>query len=404
MSTGAGDIATMIYNPATLSAVHGTSAVFGVTGIVTRGHFKSVEGRSIVGPPVSGNSGGDNSASAPLPNLHVGFDVADGWRAGLSVTSNYGLGTHYNGDWVGRYYTLDAKLLSIVAQPTVSWQATPWLALGAGIMMQYVQTHTTAALDFGTIDAVAFSGAFGGIPGASDGKIRTTMSDLGVGFSVGALIEPWTGTRFGISYRSAMTQKLDGDARFSLGGPVGAGIAGATGGFRTTGVSAKLRLPPQIFVGAQQDLGNGLTIYGDVNWLGWSRLKNLKLVFDNPAQPDVLIKLPWKDSYFFALGASYRVTDRLTLRGGMARDLSPAHGIGVTPEIPDGNAWWVSSGVEYRWSDSVVINAALGATFTENVRVDQKATGPGNAFRGDLSGTVGGAGAMFASLQLTTRF
>ena len=404
MSTGAGDIATMVYNPATLAAESGNSASFGATGIVTRGRFEDPKGQNVLGGPISGGSGGNNWAGAPLPNVHLGFDVGQGLRAGFSLTSHYGLGTFYDDGWVGRYHALDSQLISVAAQPTVAWQATPWLALGAGVLLQYTQTTTTAALDFATIDVLSTGGAFGGIPGADDGRIKSSMSDFAPGFSVGALVEPRPGTRIGVGYRSAMTHDLDGDATFDLGGPVGAGLAAATGGFSDTGVSAKLRLPPQIFAGIQQELGHGVTVYGDLNWLGWSRLDDLTLTFDNPAQPAVPIDLPWKNSIYFAAGMSWEATEKLTIRGGAAYDQSASRDKGATPAIPDGDAIWVSAGMNYQWTDRLSIDSALGATFTEQVNVDLDITDPGNTFRGAFDGSVGDAGAAFASVQLNLEF
>lgn len=405
MSTGAGDMSTMIYNPATLAVESGSAAVIGLTGIITRGRFDDPDGLTALGTPTGGGDGGDNGVAAPLPSLHLGVDLADSLRAGLSITSLYGLGTYYDNGWAGRYHALDSELTSVVVQPTLAWRATPWLALGAGLQVQYVRARTTAAVDFGSIDVALTGGAFGGVPGEDDGKFKATTSDVDVGMSLGLLVWPWEGARIGFGYRSPVTHHLDGNASFGLGGDVGAGVAAATGAFRNTGVSSELRLPPNVYLGVQQELGHGVTVYGDVNWMGWSRLKDLTYTFDNPDQPDAETALPWKDSLFAALGMSWQATERLTLRAGAAWDQTPARGDGAaTPAIPDGDAYWLASGAGYRLTDSMTLDAALGATFTESVDVDLSATMPGNAFRGDFAGQAGDAGAMFASIQLRVEF
>jgi hypothetical protein len=43
-------------------------------------------------------------------------------------------------------------------------------------------------------------------------------------------------------------------------------------------------------------------------------------------------------------------------------------------------------------------------TFTERSDVGLAATDPGNAFKGDLAGGVGGAGAVFTALQIGVAF
>lgn len=404
MSTGVGDPTTMIHNPATLGMDRGRRVFLSGTGIATRGSFDDVSATNALGGPVGGGDGGDNGTAALIPNLFVAGDLSETVRAGLAVTSLYGLGTYYDDGWAGRYHALDSELLSFVVQPTLAWRPAPWLALGAGIQLQYVKAETSAAIDFGALDTIITGGAFGGTPGQDDGEIRTELSGYAVGFSLGAVAEPREGTRIGVGFRAPVTHSLDGDARFRTGGAVGAGVAGVFRAFSATGAKADLRLPASVVVGFQQALGEEVTLFGDVNWLGWSRLGELRQTFDNPNQPDALVDLPWKDSVFITIGASWEVSETLTLRAGAAYDTTPTRDADRTPAIPDGDALWFAGGLRYAWSQDVVVDLAAGVTFTESSDVGLSATDPGNAFKGDLAGRVGGAGAVFAAIQVGMAF
>jgi long-subunit fatty acid transport protein len=58
--------------------------------------------------------------------------------------------------------------------------------------------------------------------------------------------------------------------------------------------------------------------------------------------------------------------------------------------------------VGYRWSDHTDLNFAVSHLFTPHSTVDQVQTGPGNTFRGSLSG-VSNSDATLVSLQVVLR-
>lgn len=403
-TTGAGGIAAMIQNPAALSATSGRSAETGTGVVMPAGEFRGIDSSNLFGAPIGGGDGGGEHVPGVLPSLYIAGDVAEGLRAGLAVTSLYGLSSHYSGDWSGRYQAIDSELISLVVQPTLSWQATPWLALGAGVQLQYVHSRTEVAIDFGAIDAALTGGAFGGVPGEDDGRLEAKIDGLAAGFSLGALVSPAPGTRIGAGFRAPITQSLEGDARFNLGGPVGAGLSALTGAFTSTGASADLRLPAGVFLGVQQRLGSGVTVYADINWAGWSRIDEVALEFDNPAQERAATPLPWDDSIFVALGASWDVDERLTLRAGAAYDQGPARNGGASVAIPDGNSVWAATGLSYRITDTMFLDAAVGAVFTEDVDVVARGSDPGATFRGDFSGRYNDPRAYFGGMGLRIDF
>jgi long-chain fatty acid transport protein len=403
-ATGAGGVGTMLANPATIAASSGSVLESASTVVMQAGSFRDIASENLFGAPNSGGRGAGAHEPSVLPTLHVAGDLSDTLRVGLAVAPLYGLASRYTGDWSGRYHVIDSEVLSVVAQPTIAWRATPWLSVGAGVQLQYLRSETTTAIDFGAIDAALAGGAFGGTPGQDDGRLRSTIDGFAAGFSVGALLTPAPGTRIGVGYRSAVTQPLDGDARFELGGPVGAGLSAATGAFTATGASSDARLPASLQLGVRQELGSGVTVYADINWMGWGRIDELALDFDNPAQERAVTALPWDDSIFVALGASWDVDDRLTLRGGAAYDQGPARDGGAAVAVPDGNSVWLGGGASYRLTGSVILDAALGAAITEDVDVVARASDPGGTFRGDFRGSYEGGRAYFGGLGLRVEF
>ena len=59
--------------------------------------------------------------------------------------------------------------------------------------------------------------------------------------------------------------------------------------------------------------------------------------FENPKQPSVVDPENYRDTSFVALGANYRLTDRLTVRAGTAYDETPTQSRFRDFRVPDGD-------------------------------------------------------------------
>ena len=104
-------------------------------------------------------------------------------------------------------------------------------------------------------------------------------------------------------------------------------------------------------------------------WTEWSSFKELRVEFDNPAQPDSVTEHNWQDSWFLALGATYRPRENLTLRVGVAYDQAPVREAYSTPRIPDGDRTWLSFGVGWTPIPWLSLDAALTHLFVEDTAV-----------------------------------
>jgi long-chain fatty acid transport protein len=404
MTAAAEDTSSFIFNPASLTYGSGSEILIGGTGIFTNAHFAPNSAQTVLGTPITGPNGGNAGTQALLPNLYGSVDLTDKLRAGLAVTSLYGLGSRWTDNWIGRYYALTSKLFTIDISPAVALRVNPAISVGVGLDIQYAKAKTSNAIDFGTADQVLFGGANGGVPQADDGKLRVDGSDWGIGFTAGILVEPIAGTRLGASFRSPVSHTLTGDARFSLNGPVGRSIAAVTGAFTDTGSSVDIQMPAAVMFGFYQKIDDAWSIMGDAQWTGWHSLQQLRVKFDNPNQPDGVTQLNWHDSWYAALGVNYRPSDQVTLRFGVAYDQSPVPTSTRTPVIPDSDSYWIALGVEYRPFPGVKLDAAYGHIFTDNAKINLKASDPGSTFRGNLKGTVQNNDVDFFSLQAGLMF
>jgi long-chain fatty acid transport protein len=264
---------------------------------------------------------------------------------------------------------------------------TDAVSVGASLQIEYVDALLTSAIDFGTLGASARIP--GAVPAQQDGFADLEGDDVGVGFALGLLAEPWKGTRFGIGYRSHIDRKITGDAQFVLDDSgIGARLASASRAFTDTGLKAEVTTPESLSVGAYHDINDKWSVMGEVAWTNWSRFKELRIRFDNPAQPDNLTEQDWHDTMFVAAGDTFRPNDHWSLRAGVAYDQSPVPIRTRTPRIPDNDRLWVSFGLTYAPFANLEFGFGYTHIFLDDSTSQLFATAPGNGARGDFGGTI----------------
>jgi long-chain fatty acid transport protein len=383
-TAAAEDVSYMFFNPATLGLLDGYQALALVNYIRPQAELSGASGATALGSPIGGRTSvGDVTDDVVTPALYGMAELPLGLRAGVGISVPFGLQVGYPGNWVGRYHVVSSELQTVNINPALAWRPLHWLAVGAGLQVQYADAEINSAVDFGTIGAAA--GIPGAAPAGQDGSARLKGDDWAVGFNLGAIVEPVKGTRIGLAYRSELEHELEGDARFSLDqAGIGAALRAATGAFANTGASTKITTPAMLSAGLHQELTPRWAVMGEVAWTEWSTFKELRIRFDNPAQPDNFTEEDWRDTFFVALGTTYRPTDEVTLRGGIAFDQTPVEDEHRTPLIPDADRYWLSFGVGWQPLHWLGVDAGYTHIFVDSADVDLNATDPGSTFRGSL--------------------
>ncbi len=410
-TAAAEDASVMFFNPAALTALAKSQTIAGATWIAPQWKFKAKDASTLAGVPITGGNGGnDVGDDVLLPAVYgmIAIDdplpVGRNLRFGLGVNAPFGLETDYSPGWIGRYHALQSKLKTININPAVALEVVDGVSIGAGLQVNYIDAELSNAIDFGSIGAGIPALAAIAQPTLQDGKGRVEGSDWGVGYTLGLLYQPWDGTRLGVGYRSHIRHELKGDARFRFDDAgVGQAISTASGAFTKTNASTKVDLPETVSIGAYQALGARWAVMGEAAWTRWSRFDALKIRFDNTAQPDSITEEDWNDTWFFALGASYRARDDLVLRFGAAYDQSPIPNAKRTPRVPDTDRYWLSIGATYQPLETISFSAGYTHIFLDDASIHLQADSPGNAARGNLAADVD-AGIDLFGVQVQWRF
>lgn len=349
--TVAEDASTILSNPAGLSRLPGSQLVLAGYAIKPSIHFNNDNSRTFIGagvgdPLMSGSSGGDAGDWAFVPNLYFAVDVNDSIKVGLGINSPFGLKTEYDKHWVGRYDAIKSDLKTININPAMAYQVNDKLSLGFGINAQYISAELSNAVDFGAICAMAGVGTCAA-PQARDGKLELKGNDWSWGYNLGVLLEPVTGTRLGLSYRSKVSHDLQGEAKFSN---VPIELTGAPD-LANGAINADITLPETALISILHQLNTRWSIMGDVLWTRWSQFKELSVERPGGALVGVTQE-HWHNTRRYALGATYKYSDDWKLRWGVAYDESPVSAAFLTPRIPDQSRWVWGLGANYRINDS----------------------------------------------------
>jgi len=385
-STAAGDGSTVYYNPAGMSFLKNRNAAdFGAHVIDPNAKFKDKGSTHVTTANLNVNNenGGDAGPVALVPNFYYTRAINDQWTAGVGINAPFGLVTDYDDGWVGRYHALHSEIKTININPSVSYKASDTLSWGMGVSAQYIDANISNAVDFGTIFAMA-----GRTPQGDDGDAIIKGDDWTFGYNFGMLWQATPDTRIGAAYRSRIKHKLKGKADFRPNTAIAAIIAGGGGGgaFVDSDVTADLTLPDSLSVGFHHQVNNKLTINGDVTWTNWSVVEELRVKFDNAAQPDSVTTLKYEDSNRYSLGMTYNQNEQWTWRAGVAFDESTAPNAElISIRTPDADRTWLTAGFTYKPSKKMSVDFGVAHLFIDDAEVRKTAAGE-DRLKGGLVG------------------
>ncbi len=230
---------------------------------------------------------------------------------------------------------------------------------------------------------------------AADIYADLNADDWGYGFNLGLLYEFSKETRFGASYRSRIKHTVTGDGKFTpqnsaflASVPAGPGITladAAAASFPTQGVKGSITLPASAALSVYHQLNPEWALMADLLWTEWSTFDELVIDFAG-SLPDSKTTENWKDNWRYSVGATYHPSEQMVLRMGLAYDQTPVSDGHRTPRIPDESRFWTAVGAGFKVTDRLALDLAYAHLFVNDSKLEQSVTTPENAGRGSLKG------------------
>lgn len=353
-----GDASAVYYNPANMTQNPGLQFMAGITLI--NPHSEFAVGSSAVNSP-----GGAKLEEAWFNPIHAyaTWQINDRIWVGFGEYSEYGLGTEYSDPyWVGAYNAMSTTLETITLNPSIAFKITDRLSIGAGFRALYADFQHKRQL---------------GIPNAMPlGQMDIAADGWGYGYNIGLSYAITDTIDFGLTYRSQMKLKLNGEAnRDSHGASIP--VSPAPGVVvklpvydhtRSPG-EAEITLPSSITAGLNWQITPAWSLGGVVTWTEWSTFDALNIYFDRPtvqgpnsainSGTESLSTKNWNDVYRFGLGTEYRINENWAVQGGYVYDMAPQDKQYCDFMIPPGNRHMFGIGGTYTtgaWSISLSYN------------------------------------------------
>ncbi|MHC4305781.1 MAG: OmpP1/FadL family transporter [Planctomycetota bacterium] len=228
----------------------------------------------------------------------------------------------------------------------VAYRINDWLSAGVGLNILY-----------GSLDqALLASNA----PLAATVKIDSA-DDRGVGATPGILIEPLEGTRIGFRCRSEAKLKLNGDVE--LPAPL------------QPNFDSGFRIPQGINLSVYQEITPEFALLADFGWTDWSAFDHQPLTIG----PLVAgINRDWDDTWRVGIGFEWNFVEIWKLRSGFSFDSSPVDDDKTLPDIPVGDQYRFSVGIQKDFGEGKVLGLSYTMLYSD-INLDNVALPPSNA-------------------------
>ncbi len=317
------DESLLFYNPGTAAFVKKTAINLGVTPTIPNTVYLDSATQSIYRT--------ESPVSTPFAAYAL-YSINDSSKIkmGFAVYTPFGSTVQWPSEWIGRFAINKLQLQTIFFQPTLSYQLTNKIGIGAGLVLATGKVSLQKS-----IPLINSSRNYG--LAELNGKAN------GYGFNVGLFTKISNNLNLALSYRSQINMQVkNGTANFVV-------PDGVASNFPNGKFTSELPLPQVLTLGAHYKLNDKIDFVTDINYVGWKAYDTLAFDYENNTSSLLDTKSPrlYKNTFAFRVGGQYLLNKKTQLRGGVAYGITPVQQGYVTPETPDANRWIFTTGASY---------------------------------------------------------
>lgn len=322
------DASAAFYNPALLAQGKHWEVDVGDTLIIPNITFA---------PSNPGSTVNTNTGALPPPHLYAMLGINEQTSLGLALFSPYGSAVSWpwpsastDASTAGRFIVTSSQLATYYINPNVAMRFLDnRLKVGAGV--DVVRGTITLNRDINFVD--------------STGQAQLGGGAWGVGGNAGVQFDALPDfLAFGASFRSRVALPFFGAAHFSNIPPPFQGV------LLDSTVRGTVAMPASLQLGLMVHPVEPLRVGFDVDYIGWSAVKNITFNFYDPSyDPTLSSTTPknWGDTWNVHLGGEYSVTDEIKVRAGVVYDPVPSPAATLGPDLPDASRVNIAVGAGY---------------------------------------------------------
>ena len=336
------DLSAVHYNPAGMTLLSGTRMQATGTWVAVNLDYEGDSGQSENG----------RLKGQTIPAGFITHQINDSLWAGLALTVPYGMGTEFDENWDGMDRGTESMILTFDINPNLAWKVNEKLSVGGGVSLQYAK----AELGSGRIVSENGHTINSNVKGDS----------WAWGWNVGVMFQPVETVRLGLAYRSNISHNADGHTTLN-NVPVKTDNGLVLTNIRSD-MEVRIKTPDTITFSATWEATDALRLSGTARWSKWSNFHSLdvqNLDLAGTQFSSTVVENNWDDTWFFSVGADYKLNGQWTIRGGVAYDQGPVENQYRMAVIPDTDRVWFSGGASYKYTDNLTFD--FGATYIKGV-------------------------------------
>lgn len=303
-----------------------------------------------------------------VPNLYFVTPVNDKFALGAGMNVNFGLKSEYDDSYDAGIFGGKTDLTAINLNLSGAYRVTEGLSLGLGVNAVYAnaQVERNAGIIKDTVNDNQITGALltqqeplKSLNKRLSSKDKSVVSlqdraAWGFGWNAGVMYQFNEANRIGLAYHS----KVDIDFTDRTATSLGRGKKG----------DLTLTLPDYLELSGFHQLTDKLAVHYSYKYTHWSRLTRLYASSEN-GKKAFDKELQYSNNSRVALGASYNLYEKLTLRAGIAYDQAASRHQ-RSAAIPDTDRTWYSLGATYKFTPNLSVD--LGYAYLKGKKVHFK--------------------------------
>ena len=283
-----------------------------------------------------------------VPHLYGSVPLDDNLRFGLAVTEPFVNGVHYDRPWSGRYVSTRTIVGTTDINAAIAYDFGDHLSIGGGVSYQRLKLTLSSLIPQFPI--------FGA--GTPDGGFLLNASNWNWGYDLSVMAEPADGWRLGLTYRSAVSHNLAGQIDFDPATRIG---------FVSAHGHVPITLPASVTFGATRTW-ESLTLSAQAELTEWHVLQNVSLAA--PPNPVFTYQERFRDSWMYALGATWQFDPVWALNAGIGFDQSPVADAYRDTGVPDKGRTMLGAGAGVRLSEALSLELGYAYYISAHASMD----------------------------------
>ena len=307
-------------------------------------------------PELGTNNGGNPIGWFPGGGAFLSASISPGVNIGVAVAGNFGLAMEYANEWVGRYYVQKGTLIGVSVLPSAGFRFNEQLSFGASLVAMYGKLQQRVAINT--------------VQPRPDGQLDLDNDTWGWGFNLGAMYEFSPASRVGLTYNSHVT--LDFSSPVTLTGlPSDLEEPLRALGLLEAELDIEMTVPQQVMVSGFHQLRERYALLWSVGWQQWSEFGRPEIGLFAALGDTTLTKdLDYDDTWHYALGGQYRLSQPWLLNLGVAYDTGFQKDGQISPMLPSNSQWRFGVGVQNEVSETfdwgIAVEYMYGGTLDVN--------------------------------------